>query len=338
MKKKSLITVLMILFTLVYTEVFANSNISLNNGKEYTGKGFVFTDKLKIRNAPNLQSEKTGILEFGDVITYYEVTGSGEYKDGILDKWVKISSTENQWVNYFYVIPFEVPLDFPCMENIIKNNDSAMNVHDELPNRIFIEDIVTKNSKKYFKFSISDDSYYHKDDYKFEKEVAYVIKNIHPASYKNALQRGAGGKMYRTIEDGYIDMTTENYVAFLPEGAVYDPGKNMYIVSGGGTAKTVEDLDTLVVLDNPSFRKFLLCDYIVSKVHRVAKITDEKTVLDYGVKVGMSVKDLYEIIGKPVFSDNNLLDYFGDDRNATMELKFKVKDGKITEINFEFYK
>ena len=31
MKKKSLITVLMILFTLVYTEVFANSNISFQS-------------------------------------------------------------------------------------------------------------------------------------------------------------------------------------------------------------------------------------------------------------------------------------------------------------------
>lgn len=297
MKKKLLITVLMILFTMVSTEVFADSNISLNNGKGYTGKGFVFTDKLKIRNAPNLQSEKTGSLEFGDVISFYEVAGSGEYKNGILDKWVKISSTENQWVNYFYVIPFDVPVDLPCLENIIKNNETAMNVRDELPNRIFIEDIVSKGSKKYFKFSISDDSYYHKDDYKFEKEVAYVIKNIHPDSYKNALQRGAGD-----------------------------------------TAKTVEDMDTLVILDNPSFRKFLLCDYIWSKISRVAKITDEKILLDYGVKVGMPVKDLYEIIGKPVYTDNNLLDYFGNDQNATMELKFKVKDGKIIEINFEFYK
>lgn len=338
MKKKSVITVLMILFTMVSTEVFADSNISLNNGKGYTGKGFVFTDKLKIRNAPNLQSEKTDSLEFGDVISFYEVAGSGEYKDGILDKWVKISSTENQWVNYFYVIPFDVPVDLPCLENIIKNNENAMNVRDELPNRIFIEDIVSKGSKKYFKFSISDDSYYHKDDYKFEKEVAYVIKNIHPDSYKNALQRGAGGKMYRTIEDGYIDMTTREFAAFLPDGAVYDPEQGMYIVGGGSTAKTVEDMDTLVILDNPSFRKFLLCDYIWSKISRVAKITDEKILLDYGVKVGMPVKDLYEIIGKPVYTDNDLLDYFGNDKNATMELKFKVKDAKIIEINFEFYK
>lgn len=214
-----------------------------------------------------------------------------------------------------------------------------MNVYDELPNRIFIEGIEVRDGKKYFKFSISDDSYYHKNDYQFEKEIDFIIKNIHPESYKQALKRAAGGKLYRRIDDSYEDLTTGAFVGWLPSEAIYDREKGIYIVSGVDPVRTVEDMDTLVILDNPSFRKYLLCDYIFFiKYGGNSKIQDEKTVLDYGIKVGMSVKDLYEIIGEPVEINGNVLDYFGSDRNSTMELKIEVKDSKILSINYCFYK
>lgn len=31
--------------------------------------------------------------------TVYDTEGSGEYKDGILDKWCLVSENEEQWVN-----------------------------------------------------------------------------------------------------------------------------------------------------------------------------------------------------------------------------------------------
>lgn len=301
-------------------------------------RGFVFTDKLKIRNSPSIESETIGALEFGDEIIYFGISGTSIYKDGILDKWVNISDTEEKWVNYLYVIPFNTPLNMSCLDNIIRNNESALNVYDELPNRIFIKDIEIRDSKKYFKFSLSDDSYYHKEDYQFEKEVEPVIKNIYPASFQKALKRGAGGKIFRKVDDEYEDMTSGNYVMFPPKNATYDPEKDLYIVNDNKPIKTIEDLDTLIILDNPSFRKFQFCEYIFRNYGGVTKIKEDNEVLEYGIKVGMPIEDLYEILGEPVYVNGEILDYFGSDRKDTMELFISTKNGKISSINYEYYK
>ena len=69
------------------------------------GKRKITDDEIKLKAIEELFEDdsvkQTGPGKFEaknmeqyDVITYYEVAGSGEYKDGILDKWVKISSTE----------------------------------------------------------------------------------------------------------------------------------------------------------------------------------------------------------------------------------------------------
>ena len=68
-------------------------------------KYFVYTDSLRIRSKPSLQGDVIGTLRYGDVINVYEIMGSGQYIDGILDKWCRITDDHSdamKWVNYFY--------------------------------------------------------------------------------------------------------------------------------------------------------------------------------------------------------------------------------------------
>ena len=190
--------IILVFVAAAFTAVFASCNKSESSGTNLSVikanvKGFVFTDKLKVRNAPSLKSNKIDTLEFGDVITYYEISGSGEYKNGTLDKWVKISDTEDQWVNYFYVIQFPAKLEYENKSEIHAYNweSDVNNVYDQLPERIIIEDIIEENNKKYFVITIDDNDYYHNDLHNIRVEMNSIIKNFLPESYFQFFLRNA---------------------------------------------------------------------------------------------------------------------------------------------------
>ena len=69
--------------------------------------GIVFSDNLNVRNAPGISGEVINTLPTLTPVAIYEASGSGKYKNGILDIWLKISEDE-QWVNAYYVamLPF----------------------------------------------------------------------------------------------------------------------------------------------------------------------------------------------------------------------------------------
>ncbi len=70
----------------------------------------IFSDRVNIRNAPNLDGEIVGQLNTWDEITVFACSGSNTFEDGIWDRWYKISDIDNQWVNGYYVACFPIHL------------------------------------------------------------------------------------------------------------------------------------------------------------------------------------------------------------------------------------
>ena len=260
---------------------------------------FVNTDSLKVRDAPNMQGNKISSLDFGSVVEVYETKGSGEYKDGILDKWCLISRDGEQWVNYFYLSQFPAKLEYEDKNEtgLHKHNEYA-NVYETLPEKIIIENIVEENGKKYFIISIDDNHYYHKDLDNIKVELAPVIKDYLPESFLQGIKHTKSRNIYLNQEADYYYELDENGEQIslgweLPENAV----------KAGNLEWTVEpeiknfNPQEFKVQDNVSLRKYDFCNKAIP-VLRNKQFTSE-TILEYGIKIGMSKKDLVAVIGKP---------------------------------------
>lgn len=270
-------------------------------------KYFVYTDILNVREKPSLASKKIGTLSFGDIVYIKEIEGSGNFVDSVYDKWGRIETNQiSGWINYFYIMDFPCEIEFNNLLDIQKNNNASINVYNELPEAMNIKDIVEKDGKKYFQFEIINDSYYHKD-YSYQKEVLPSISRIHPASYERALNNAK-------IND-----------------------------------LNVETLDTITIQDNPSLRKFKFCDFFIKELYKYPKelyssspgkyiISNDKLVLEYGIKVGMTVDDLVFILGQPVEKNSKELNYFGNNSRLTKKLIFKIQNNIISSIEFYEYK
>jgi hypothetical protein len=331
--KKIILLMLLCFSTIVYSQNNLNSN-------KANVKGVVFTDKLKVRNAPSLKSNKIDTLEFGDVITFYEISGSGEYKNGTLDKWVKISDTEDQWVNYFYVIQFPAKLEYENKSEIHAYNweSDVNNVYDQLPERIIIEDIIEENNKKYFVITIDDNDYYHNDLHNIKVEMNSVIKNFLPESYSRALRRIADRKLYLDFgsdcwyelgENGEHIIFEEGY---LPEGAV-KIGENEWLLES--SAKNL-NIQGLKVQDNISLRKYNFCINSLPILRK--KSITENTVLEYGIKLGMSKKDLIDILGLPDKIENEDYLYENYTTGYGDTVIINIVNDKISDISYSIEK
>lgn len=332
MKKKIILLMLLCFSTIVYSQNNLNSN-------KTNVKGFVFTDKLKVRNAPSLKSNKIDTLEFGDVITYYEISGSGEYKNGTLDKWVKISDTEDQWVNYFYVIQFPAKLEYENKSEIHAYNWESYvnNVYDQLPERIIIEDIIEENNKKYFVITIDDNDYYHNDLHNIRVEMNSIIKNFLPESYFQALQNSGERKIKLDFESDLYCVydTYGNYIGggmVLPENAI-KIDENEWIIKSelGGI-----NLNQLKIQDNISLRKYNFCINSLP-ILRKNSIT-ENTVLEYGIKLGMSKKDLIDILGLPDKIENEAYLYENYTTGYGDTVIINIVNDKISDISYSIEK
>lgn len=111
----------------------------------------VFSDNVNIRNAPSINSSVIRIMSYPDPITVYELKGSGEYINGILDKWARINMNSSEWINYFYIakIPFVVRF----------NGNPQYDSKDS----IVIKAIYKEDSTYFFESEWLLNPYYHKD-------------------------------------------------------------------------------------------------------------------------------------------------------------------------------
>ena len=276
-------------------------------------KCFVNTDFLKVRNAPNMQGAKTGTLKFGDVVNVYKTEGTGEYKNGILDKWCLISDgTKPQWVNYLYLTSFPAKVDYEYKKEIHHYNVRLVPWANDIPEYVYIDDIIEENGVKYFVLSM----------YAFvasktkiikgiKAEVAPVIKNFLPSDYNNAIAKA------KTIIPAEIENVPDDL-------------------------KTNE----LKIQDNLSLRKNSFCrntgDVLASDDYE-AQQADEDTLLQYGIKIGMKKSDLFELIGKPdeieTESDGeNFVYYYDFNNNCQYTVFIQFSDDKISSIKYQFIK
>ncbi len=307
--------------------------------KKKENRYFVSTDSLKIRDAPNMQGEKVNSLKFGDEITVYKTEGSGEYKNGILDKWCLISENEEQWVNYFYIIQFPAKLEYENKSEIHAYNweSDVNNVYDQLPERIIIEDIIEENNKKYFVITIDDNDYYHNDLHNIRVIMNPVIKNFLPESYSRALQKTYDRRIYLDLEsDYYTELDKFGEVIGseynLPEGAI-KIGENEWFLESSAKKLNIQELK---VQDNISLRKYNFC---IKSLPVLWKTTiTENTVLEYGIRLGMSEKDLIDILGSPDKIENEKYLYENQTTGSGDTVIINIIDDKISDISYSIEK
>jgi hypothetical protein len=75
-------------------------------------QALIFSDRVNIRNKPNLDSAVIGQLNTFDEITIFKYSGSNNYKNNVWDRWYKISDLDEKWVNGYYVAlyPFQLSI------------------------------------------------------------------------------------------------------------------------------------------------------------------------------------------------------------------------------------
>ncbi|MBO4319574.1 MAG: SH3 domain-containing protein [Treponema sp.] len=266
-------------------------------------KCFVNTDVLNVRNQPGLSGKKNGTLKFADVVYVYETKGSGEYKNGILDKWALISNDgTKKWVNCLYLTSFPARIEYEYQSEISRYNGYLAPFAKKIPEYIWINDIIEEDNVKYFSLSMYAVVAFNPKTIKGIKVKADpVLKNFLPKDYDDAIKTAEN----RTFSfDGYYYYTTDiNYNKYiigesLPENA---------IECSPGTWKMGSPLDNfmvneLKVQDNISLRKNHFC----TNASKLLNVDDyyfhpvpDGTILDYGVKIGMKKSDLIEVLGKP---------------------------------------
>lgn len=317
-----------------------------NEVSETPQKYFVYTDVLNTRNKPSIQGERIKTFKFGDIIYVYETQGSCQYKDGILDKWCRISKDDAlipEWVNYYFVVPFPFKIDLDKVSEIRKHNSYAMNVYDELPERIYINDIEFNAGKKFFLCEIDDSSYYHKD-LEFKKEVSQSIIDFIPPSYiyiDYVKRFTKDGNVWRDVDGG------ESLTA-LPEDAEYLDEYGFWIVRNPNK-ELIKKINIITIQDNCSIRMYNFCENFRKSVDNMptkdysynnmtTTILSDKTVLNYGIKIGMSSKQLIEILGKPNEIKGNIYKYEASSTGAAEIVSFIVKNNTVISIQHNLEK
>lgn len=319
--KKSIFSLILVLLCInVYSQ---------NSSQKY----FVNTDSLKIRNAPNMQGTKSGNLKFGDVVRVYKTKGSGEYKNGILDKWCLISEKEEQWVNYLYISSLPAKLEYENKSEIHAYNwNEVINIYDQFPERFIIEDIIEENNIKYFLLTIDDNDIYYKDLHNIKIQVNPVIKNFLPKSYAQAINRIKDKKLY--LDYGYdcwyeIGENGEHIVfqGYLPENAVKTGEREWFLESSYKNLNIQE----LKIQDNISLRKYNFCKKALPLAQ---KTVTENTIFEYGVKIGMSRKDLIELIGSPDEIENGKYLYENYSTGYGETIIINIKNDIISDVSY----
>lgn len=262
-------------------------------------KGFVYTDVIKVRDAPSMESNKVGNLYFGDVFYVYKIEGSGRLIDGVYDKWCKISKDSEQWVNYYYISTFPFKVIYEDKAAINDFYKIVLKKQNEfLPDALCIEDIIEENGVKYFSYYIENyDQNYHRDAKNLKVQVSPVIKNFLPPSYKNLLRitkkqivtvDNTNGKIYGNKENNSYDV----YYGYVPPENGIEIGKKKWVVEA---YKEDFTLDEMKIQDNPSIRKFNFC---LRTLYDFQNYT-YKGICLYGIEEEMEKNTIIEILGLP---------------------------------------
>jgi hypothetical protein len=88
-----------LLLAMIFNASFLFSN---QNSEEY----IILSNDVNIRDKPNSNSKIIRKMSFPEIITVYEIVGTGTFNNGILDKWARISEKKDEWINYYYIASF----------------------------------------------------------------------------------------------------------------------------------------------------------------------------------------------------------------------------------------
>jgi hypothetical protein len=141
-----------ILLFFVIFAVMPRSAFSLNNvpGK----KCIIVSNNVNVRDNSSMNSRVMRQVSFPELIEIFEIKGSSSsIRNGILDKWVRISKDKQEWVNYYYVASF--PFVISSREEFYYGPDDS--------SAIIIRDYYHKDGQLFFNVEKNLNSYYHKD-------------------------------------------------------------------------------------------------------------------------------------------------------------------------------
>jgi len=133
-----------IFFVVILLVYVIYSSFSDDNFKEY----IVLSNNVKIRDNPSINSNIIREVSFPEVFTIYEITGTGIYNNGILDKWARISNNKSEWINYFFISSFPF---------VISGNDGFFYGSKDY-NTIIIHSIFPRNNTGNLYFSVHRNS------------------------------------------------------------------------------------------------------------------------------------------------------------------------------------
>ena len=142
------------------------------NNAEY----LVVGNNVNLRKNPSVNSEVIGQLSFPEIIYVYEIIGSNEIKDGVVDRWARINapsiiddhSDYNIWINCYYIA------SFPLIVSLRTKYDLEDISEDDT---IFITGRYGSGEKLYFKIEAMLNPYYH-DDITYNIVARPVIQGI----------------------------------------------------------------------------------------------------------------------------------------------------------------
>lgn len=85
--------------------------ILLNSAYIFSQKtGIVYSNNVRVRNQPTTNATIISTRQKNNLVTIYEVSGSGLMLNGVWDYWFKISEKDNLWINAYWV--FTIPFTF----------------------------------------------------------------------------------------------------------------------------------------------------------------------------------------------------------------------------------
>jgi hypothetical protein len=136
---------------------------SLDTKKDY----IVVSNNVNVLEDASVNAEILRQVSFPEIFKVYEIRGSGVIKNGVLDKWVKISMEKSEWLNYYYIVSFPF---------VVSSNEYYEQYVDDF-NTLIIEDFYFQNNQLYFKIEKNVNTYYYKDA-KFVFPAKTIIQGI----------------------------------------------------------------------------------------------------------------------------------------------------------------
>ncbi|MCL2209647.1 MAG: hypothetical protein FWC19_06165 [Treponema sp.] len=257
-------------FMLFIIVLFFNNAFQLasqNILREY----IVLSDDVNIRDEPGLNSGIIRKTSFPEIFIIYEFSGTGLYKDGVLDKWAKISKEKSEWINYYYIASFPF---------VVSANDG-------------------------FNYDTSD--------------YNTLIVN----------------SLYRWNRSGKLHfMVQRNFTGALGY-------KNMEY-----TIDVKPIMEGIKITDNAWTRLYNFCSNFQEYVKKIdSKLTGGKIIienniiLDYGIHVGMDMKDVTDILGSGYDKKENIYCYEAIYHAAYgSRIYFHAINNKVSKIVYEMVK